>query len=260
MKVKKKLAKNLMVSAFLALENAQDMLFDASVLFDANRFPRAKAIFILCAEECTKTKILMECALGKRKWSIHLKKRLENHVSKLMVATAVLAKGHFKMKHYPRLDEFKKFRNFKALQTYTSKLNELGEELEKKNSNKERPSKDINAQKMSALYTRIWDNGRTGGVPDGTKEDTALAFFLALHNLTESKSSISKNIDQVKELFGSMEGFEKAINRVAAKEESSLSRFMFFQSKELVESMLPAIEKFSQETWPETEPSQNDSQ
>jgi len=258
--MKKKQIKDLMVSSILAHENAQEMILDAFALYDADRFARAKALYILSAEEFAKSKVLMDCAAGKRVWTRNQWKKMMNHTSKLVIANSSMIKQALGMKHRPRFEDWGKFKNFEELDEHTTKIEQkldvVGKDMERKyNSKKLKPKVNFSDEKNNALYIKVNIEGRTEQTPFCSKEDIKGAIALAILNMTEATNILREIARSAVDVFGSVDSFREAIDQASPRSEDSLTRIIFDPNflEGYISEAKPVIEEHMKSIWPETD-------
>ena len=80
---------NLITSAEKSYLNACDLLDDAHVLFDSQRYSRANVVAILAEEEFSKAFILIVCAQIRR-WDSEIYRALKSHTHKQAIVKTML--------------------------------------------------------------------------------------------------------------------------------------------------------------------------
>jgi AbiV family abortive infection protein len=163
---------NMEASARAAYENGCQILDDANILFDADRFPRALALAILSDEEFSKAFFLKSCANSGR-WDSRIFESLRKHSAKQGVAQAM--RDYFEW--FKTTNGWRINANGRALikmpLTFMPSQNEREDINNRAKKTLSKPKRDY--LKQDALYVSIDQEAKIVRKPSSIEREHALA-------------------------------------------------------------------------------------
>lgn len=158
--VDERLKLDLEKAAKAAFENGCELIKDARLLFDAQRYPRATALAILAEEEFCKAFTLKLSAINSR-WDSTIFNALLNHSSKQGLAEAVVNQADWERENARRLG------GFKSEYPDVIKAREIVAAAKERSHKREKDK-----LKQDALYVSIFKDGKIKSLPkEISKED-----------------------------------------------------------------------------------------
>lgn len=184
------LLKNLSKSIESALLNAEDILFEANLLYEHSKFARAAALAILAEEEFAKAILLKECTQIKI-WNSFYFKIIKQHPEKQATSEYI----SYLLSKIKRIDEDNKFRFIPmTVENYifpgSSEIQDFKSKLQEHTIKKKK--RDI--YKQSMFYTNISKKGIVTSSPHNISQKEAAICLDSADRVKEFAKFIHENL------------------------------------------------------------------